>query len=646
MTSGTGGHINITFPDGSKKEFPKGITSLEVATSISKGLAEDILVAEVNGKLVDLVKQICEDASVKFFKFTDEEGKKVYWHTTSHIMAQAVEELFPGARFGVGPPIENGFYYDIDSEHKFTEEDLKKIEDKMLEIAKRDLKTQREELKREDAIEYFKSKRVDPYKVEILQDIAKNESVVSLYHQGEFTDLCRGPHMPTTAKLKNVKLLSVSGSYWRGDSNRQQLQRIYGISFPKKKDLEDYLHLLEEAKKRDHRKLGKELELFMFHEFSPGAPFWLPKGMVLFKELEKYWRDIHDTNGYDEINTPILMKDKLFEQSGHLTHYTENMFKVEDGEEIYYLKPMNCPEATLVYSSRMRSYKDLPIRLSEIGRLHRNELRGALGGLFRVRQITMDDAHIFCTPEQIQDEITGVMRLVKQFYALFNFTPSYSLATRPDEALGSKETWNKAEASLAVALDANGLEYEVKEKDGAFYGPKIDINIKDALNRDWQIATIQLDYNLPERFDLTYEGSDGQKHKPVVIHRAIFGSFERFIGLLIEHYAGNFPLWLAPIQVAVVPITDNQMDYAKEIYNKLKENKFRAELDDRNEKVGYKIRDWETKKVPYMIVIGEKEKQSNNITVRAHKKGDLGTFNLDDFMGSLTEERNSKKINH
>jgi len=638
-------NINITFPDGSVKEFPKGTSSLEIAASISKGLAEDVLVAEVNGKLVDLVNPISEDSAVKFYKFADEEGRKVYWHTTSHIMAQAVEELFPGARFGVGPPIENGFYYDVDSEHKFTDEDLKKIEDRMLEIAKRDLKTVREELKREDAIEYFKSKRVDPYKVEILEDIAKNEEYVSLYHQGGFTDLCRGPHMPTTAKLKNIKLLSVSGSYWRGDSDRQQLQRIYGVSFPKKKELDEYLHLLEEAKRRDHRKLGKELELFMFHEYCPGAPFWLPNGMVIFKELEKYWRDIHDNNGYDEINTPILVKDKLFAQSGHLDHYKEHMFKVEDGDETYYLKPMNCPEATLVYSSKMRSYKDLPLRLSEIGRLHRNELRGALGGMFRVRQITMDDAHIFCTPEQIQQEITGVMGLIKRFYALFGLEPRFYLSTRPDEAMGTKEAWDNAEAALAAALDANDLKYEVKEKDGAFYGPKIDVHIKDALNRDWQIATIQLDSNLPERFDLTYEGNDGQKHRPVMVHRAIFGSFERFIGMIIEHFAGNFPLWLSPLQVAVLAITDNQLEYAKEIYDKLRNAGFRTALDDRSEKVGYKIRDWETKKVPYMIVLGDKEKQNGNITVRAHKKGDLGVFELDKFIAQLTEERDTKKIN-
>ena len=638
-------NIKITFPDGNSKEFPKGTSSLDIAKSISKGLAEDVLVSEVNGKLVDLVKPISEDSSVKFYKFADDEGRKVYWHTTSHIMAQAIEELFPGAKFGVGPPIENGFYYDVDSEHKFTDEDLKKIEDRMLDIAKRDLVTTREELKREDAIAYFKSKRVDEYKVEILEDIAKNEEYVSLYHQGGFTDLCRGPHMPTTAKLKNVKLLSVSGSYWRGDSDRQQLQRIYGISFPKKKELDEHLHLLEEAKKRDHRKLGKELELFMFHEYSPGAPFWLPNGMVIFKELEKLWRDIHDNNGYDEINTPIMVKDKLFEQSGHLEHYKENMFRIDDGDETYYLKPMNCPEATLVYSNKMRSYKDLPLRLSEIGRLHRNELRGALGGMFRVRQITMDDAHIFCTPEQIQPEITGVMGLIKRFYAIFGLEPRFFLSTRPDNAMGTKEVWDKAEASLAAALEANDLKYEVNEKDGAFYGPKIDVNIKDALNRDWQIATIQLDYNLPERFDLTYEGSDGQKHRPVMVHRAIFGSFERFIGMIIEHFGGNFPLWLSPFQIAVLPITDNQMEYAKEVFNKFRDAGFRVELDLRSEKIGYKIRDWETKKVPYMIVLGDKEMQAGNITVRAHKRGDLGKFELDAFISSLIEERDSKKIN-
>lgn len=635
---GSNGQINIKFPDGSVKQYPKGVTSLDIAKSISNGLAESVLVAQVNTSLVDLVKPINEDAEVKFLKFDDEEGKKVYWHSTSHIMAQAIEELFPGAKFGVGPAIDNGFYYDVDSDHKFTDEDLRKIEERMIEIAKRDLHPVRDELKRLDAINYFKTKRVDPYKVEILEDIAKNEDVVSLYHQGGFTDLCRGPHLPTTAKLKFVKLLSVSGSYWRGDSNRQQLQRIYGISFPKKKELDDYLNLLEEAKKRDHRKLGKDLELFFFHEVSPGAPFWLPNGMVVFRELEKLWRKIHDESGYREINTPIVVKDTLFATSGHLDNYVENMFRLGGEHDNMYLKPMNCPEATIAYSWTMRSYKDLPLRLNEIGRLHRNELSGALGGMFRVRQITMDDAHIFCTDEQIQQEITGVLGLVKKFYAIFGFSPTFFLSTRPEKALGAVETWENAERSLEQALIDNNLPYKVKKGEGAFYGPKIDIFIKDALNRDWQIATIQLDYQMPERFDLTYEGADGKKHRPVMIHRAIFGSFERFVGVLIEHTAGNLPLWLSPVQLVVMPITENQIEYAKSVHEKFKDEGFRCELDLRSEKIGYKIREWEVKKVPYMVILGDKEKSSGNISVRAHTKGDLGAFALTDFISRIEAE--------
>jgi threonyl-tRNA synthetase len=622
------------------KQFPKGITPLEIAKSISNGLASETVVSEVNGNLVDLVKPINEDASVKFYKFSDEEGRKVYWHSTSHIMAQAIEELFPGAKFGVGPAVENGFYYDVDSDHKFTDEDLKKIEDRMKEISKRDLKTVREEMKREDAIKYFRSKRADPYKVEILEDIAKDEEVVSLYHQGDFTDLCRGPHMPTTARLKYVKLLSVSGSYWRGDSNRKQLQRIYGVSFPEKKLLDEHLKLLEEVKKRDHRKIGKELELFFFDEVSPGAPFWLPNGMFIFRLLEKYWRDIHDSSGYQEISTPIVVKDSVFARSGHLDHYAEHMFKIESKDERLYLKPMNCPEGTMVYSSKLRSYKDLPLRLSEIGRLHRNELSGALGGMFRVRQITMDDAHIFCTEDQIQQEISGVLGLVKRFYGLFGFEPDFYLSTRPDNAMGSVETWNNAEKALEQALIANSLKYKVHPKDGAFYGPKIDIHIKDVLRRDWQMATIQLDYQMPERFDLTYDASDGKKYRPVMIHRAIFGSFERFLGILIEHYAGNFPFWISPVQLAVMPITENQNDYAHSVYEKFKARGFRTELDIRSEKVGYKIREWENKKVPYMIILGDKEKSNNNISVRAHQKGDLGSFELPKFLESIEKENN------
>jgi threonyl-tRNA synthetase len=635
---GSNGKINIKFPDGSINQYPVGVTSLNIAKSISNGLAEDVLVSQVNGSLVDLVKPIVQDADVKFFKFDDEEGRKVYWHSTSHIMAQAIEELFPGARFGVGPAIENGFYYDVDSDHKFTDEDLRKIEERMIEISKRDLHPVREEMKRTDAINYFKTKRIDPYKVEILEDIAKDEDVVSLYHQGKFTDLCRGPHLPTTAKLKYVKLLSVSGSYWRGDSKRKQLQRIYGVSFPKKKELDEYLHLLEEAKKRDHRKLAKDLELFFFHEVSPGAPFWMPNGMIVFRLLEKLWRDIHDQSGYWEINTPIVVKDSLFATSGHLDNYAENMFRLSGEHDNMYLKPMNCPEATIAYSWKLRSYKDLPLRLSEIGRLHRNELSGALGGMFRVRQITMDDAHIFCTDEQIQEEITGVLGLVTKFYSIFGFSPAFYLSTMPEKAMGSRETWENAEVALEHALINNKLKYKVNKGEGAFYGPKIDIFIKDALNRDWQMATIQLDYQMPERFDLTYDGADGHKHRPVMIHRAIFGSFERFVGVLIEHTAGNLPFWISPVQVVIMPITENQNDYADSLYKKFYEKGFRVELDLRNEKIGYKIREWENKKVPYMVILGEKEKSSGNISVRAHQKGDLGAFSLNDFIAKLETE--------
>ena len=498
---------------------------------------------------------------------------------------------------------------------------------------------------REKAIEYFKTVRKDEYKVEILETIAKDESVVSIYHQGDFSDLCRGPHLPCTGKLVAVKLLSTSGSYWRGDEKNKMLQRIYGISFPNKKELDKYLTDLEEAKKRDHRKLGRDLELFFFHEVSPGAPFWLPNGMVIFVELEKYWRELHNAAGYNEISTPIMVKkETLFKTSGHEDNYTENMYEVISGEEAFYLKPMNCPESTVVFSSKLRSYKDLPIRLNEIGRLHRNEVRGALGGMFRVRQITMDDAHIFCTDDQIQEEITGVLKLGLEIYKTFGFKPNYYLSTRPDKAIGAIEVWNKAEDSLRAALAANNIEYQVNDKDGAFYGPKIDIHIKDALNRTWQLATVQLDYQMPERFDLNYEGSDGKKHRPVMIHRALFGSFERFLGILTEHFAGNFPLWISPVQVAVLPITDAVNEYAKNIFNELKNSGIRVIFDERNEKIGYKIREAENKKVPYMVVLGEKEKESGNITVREHKKGDIGKFGLKEFIENLKFKISQKLI--
>ncbi len=638
--------IKITFPDGSIGEFPKGITCYDVAKSISNNFADKMLVAELDGVYVDLSTKIEKDAKIVFYDFNSDIGKETYWHTSSHVMAQAIEELYPGVKFGVGPAIENGFYYDVDSDVKFTKDDLIKIEERMYEIAKRDLKPIREEMPREKAIEYFKTVRPDPYKVEILETIANNEDTVSVYHQGNFTDLCRGPHLPSTSKIKAIKLLTVSGSYWRGDEKNKMLQRIYGITFPTKKELDKYLNDLEEAKRRDHRKLGKELDLFMFHEVSPGAPFWLPNGMIIHRELEKFSRQLHDKYGYQEVSTPILVRESLFNTSGHTTHYIDNMFKVTSESENVYIKPMNCPEAIIIYSSKLRSYKDLPIRLYELGINHRNEISGALGGMFRVRQFTMDDAHIFCTNEQIQQEITNVLKLMVETYSAFGFTPNYYFSTRPDEAMGDIEIWNQAETALRNALEANNLTYTVNEKDGAFYGPKIDIHIKDALNRTWQLATIQLDFQLPERFDLTYESSDGKKYRPVMIHRAIYGSFERFIGILTEHYAGNFPLWLAPVQVAVLTITDNQVKYAELVYQELISNEIRSIIDIRNEKIGYKIREAENKKIPFMLILGDKEMNNNKISVRQHTKGDTGEMELKEFIRNLKLLISKKSFNY
>ncbi|MDQ3019517.1 MAG: threonine--tRNA ligase [Bacteroidota bacterium] len=628
--------IKVTFPDSSVKEFDKGVTSYDIAMSISKKLADEILAAEVNGKMKDLSVPIDEDAKIVLHKFDSDKGKEVYWHTTSHMMAQAIEELFPGAKFGVGPPIEGGFYYDIDSERKFSEDDLKKIEEKMLEISKRDLKPVRQQLKREDAIEYFKNKRKDLYKVEILETIAKDEAIVSLYEQGEFTDLCRGPHLPSTSKVKTVKLLSVSGSYWRGDENRQMLQRIYGISFPKQKDLDEHLKNLEEAKKRDHRKLGKELDLFSFHEEGPGFPFWHNNGMILLNKLKEYLREKYLDLNYQEIDTPIILNQKLWLQSGHYENYKENMYFTEIDERDFAVRPMNCPGSTLVYKSNMKSYRDLPLRLFEFGLVHRHEMSGALSGLFRVRSFTIDDAHIFCTPEQIEQEVIVLIKLVFEVYNTFGFDDvQVYLSTRPEKFIGSLEVWDNSEKSLSSALEKENIKYKVNEGDGAFYGPKIDFVVKDSLKRDWQLGTIQLDFNMPERFGLEYIGADSKVHRPVMVHRAVLGSVERFVGVLTEHFGGYFPLWLAPVQINILPITDSHFDYANKISGKLKREGFRVQLDSRNEKIGYKIRESENKKIPYMIVVGEKEMEGNNISVRQHQKGDIGKFELNEFIEKL-----------
>ncbi|MBK8982989.1 MAG: threonine--tRNA ligase [Ignavibacteria bacterium] len=628
--------MKITFPDNSVKEFDKGVSAYEIAESISKRLADEILAAEINGSMKDVTSVLNEDSKVVFHKFDSEKGKEVFWHTTSHMMAQAVEELFPGARFGVGPPIESGFYYDIDSDRKFTEEDLKKIEDRILEISKRGLKPERKDLKRTDAIKFFQSERVDPYKVEILETIAKDEENVSLYSQGEFTDLCRGPHLPSTEKVKSVKLLSVSGSYWRGDEHRQMLQRIYGISFPKQKELDEYLKNLEEAKKRDHKKLGKELDLFSFHEEGPGFPFWHNNGMILLNNLKEYLRSKLVELNYQEINTPIILNQKLWLQSGHYDNYKENMYFTDIDERDFAVKPMNCPGSTLVYKTGMKSYRDLPLRLYEFGLVHRHELSGVLNGLFRVRSFTQDDAHIFCTPEQIEEEVTVLIKLVFDVYNTFGFEDvQVYLSTRPEKYIGSPEVWDNSEKALATALDKAEIKYKVNEGDGAFYGPKIDFVVKDSLRRNWQLGTIQLDFSMPERFGLEYTGSDGNSHRPVMIHRAVFGSFERFVGVLTEHYGGFFPIWLAPVQVSILPIADAHFEYAAQLEKRLRTEGFRVNTDLRNEKIGFKIRESENRKIPYMIVIGDKETDSGNLSVREHKKGDIGKFELNEFIEKL-----------
>ncbi len=637
--------VTLTLPDGSQKEFPKGITAYEIAESISKRLAEDALAVLHNDSVIELHRPIEQDGAIRLLTFEDPEGKHVYWHSTSHVMAHAIEELFPGAKFGVGPAIENGFYYDIDIQARLSDEDLARIEEKMKEIVDRGEKFEREVLPKEKAIDFFEKKN-DPYKLELLDEMDGNNEVISLYHEGSFTDLCRGPHLPNTKKIKHFKLLSVSGSYWRGSSDRQMLQRVYGVSSPKRKFIDEYLERLEEARRRDHRKLGKDLELFMFNEISPGAPFWLPKGMIVFRELEKFIREELDGTGYDEISTPILVKKKLWQQSGHWDHYQENMFLLDVDDETFSLKPMNCPESTYVYKIKVRSYKDLPIRLSEIGRLHRNEISGALGGMFRVRQITMDDAHLFVRPDQILDEIDHLIELITKVYTIFGFVPTFSLATRPEDSMGDPVLWEKAELALEQALKRNQIDFTLKEKDGAFYGPKIDIQIKDALGRMWQLATIQLDFQMPERFDLEYVNEQGERVRPVMIHRAVFGSFERFIGILVEHYAGAFPAWLSPVQVAVLPISDAHHAYASSIAARLKESGVRVEMDLRNEKIGYKIREWETQKVPYMLIVGNKEVENKTVSVRKHHKGDTGTRELDAFVSALTEEIRLKKLSH
>ena len=633
--------IKIKLKDGTIIEVEKGSSIIDVAKKISEGLARVTLAGLVNGEVQDLRHKLTEDCKLEILTFDSLEGKKAYWHTTSHIMAQAIKRLYPEIKLAIGPSIDNGFYYDFDTEKPFSEEDLIKIEDEMKKIIKEDLPLERFELPRKEAIKFMEEKG-EPYKVELINDLPE-DAIISFYKQGEFTDLCAGPHVAKTGNIKAVKLLTSSGAYWRGNEKNKMLQRIYGISYPKASQLEEYLNMLEEAKKRDHKKLGKELELFMITGEGPGFPFFLPKGMVLRNVLEDYWRKIHTLNGYQEVKTPVMLNEELWHRSGHWDHYKDNMYTTKIDEQDFALKPMNCPGGMLVYKSKMHSYKDLPIRMGELGLVHRHEKSGQLNGLFRVRCFTQDDAHIFCLPEQIESEIIDLMHLINQVYSLFGFTYTVELSTRPEDSMGSDEDWTTAENALRKALEHENMEYVVNEGDGAFYGPKIDFHIKDSLGRDWQCGTIQLDFQMPERFDLNYIGQDGEKHRPVMLHRVVFGSIERFIGVLIEHYAGAFPTWLAPVQVKILTISDKQKEYADELVKQFMKEGIRAELDDREEKIGYKIREAQLQKIPYMLIIGEKEVEANAVGVRARKEGDIGQMPVKEFISKIKEEIEEKK---
>ena len=633
--------IKIELKDGAIIEVEKGSSIIDVAKKISEGLARVTLAGLVNGEVQDLRHKLTEDCKLEILTFDSLEGKKAYWHTTSHIMAQAIKRLYPEIKLAIGPSIDNGFYYDFDTEKPFSEEDLIKIEDEMKKIIKEDLPLERFELPRKEAIKFMEEKG-EPYKVELINDLPE-DAIISFYKQGEFTDLCAGPHVAKTGNIKAVKLLTSSGAYWRGNEKNKMLQRIYGISYPKASQLEEYLNMLEEAKKRDHKKLGKELELFMITGEGPGFPFFLPKGMVLRNVLEDYWRKIHTLNGYQEVKTPVMLNEELWHRSGHWDHYKDNMYTTKIDEQDFALKPMNCPGGMLVYKSKMHSYKDLPIRMGELGLVHRHEKSGQLNGLFRVRCFTQDDAHIFCLPEQIESEIIDLMHLINQVYSLFGFTYTVELSTRPEDSMGSDEDWTTAENALRKALEHENMEYVVNEGDGAFYGPKIDFHIKDSLGRDWQCGTIQLDFQMPERFDLNYIGQDGEKHRPVMLHRVVYGSRERFIGVLIEHYAGAFPTWLAPVQVKILTISDKQKEYADELVKQFMKEGIRAELDDREEKIGYKIREAQLQKIPYMLIIGEKEVEANAVGVRARKEGDIGQMPVKEFISKIKEEIEEKK---
>lgn len=635
--------IQVTLKDGTIREVAEGTTIAELAEAISRGLAKAAVAGKVNDTMKDLSYKITENAAVEIVTVDSDEGLNVLRHSTSHLMAQAVKNLFPGTKLGIGPTIDKGFYYDFDSEHVFTPEDLVLIEKEMSRLAKEKYAYERKEVSRAEALSYF-GERGEEYKVELINDLPEGVPI-SMYTQGNFTDLCAGPHLPSTASIKAFKLMSLAGAYWRGNEKNKMLQRIYGTAFAKSADLEDYLFKLEEAKRRDHRKLGLELDLFSLHEEGPGFPFFHPKGMILRNALEDFWRQEHRKRGYQEIKTPIILNRSMWEQSGHWDHYKENMYFTKIDDQDYCVKPMNCPGGMIMYKTKLRSYRDLPLRVGELGLVHRHELSGALHGLLRVRNFTQDDAHIFMLPSQINDEIIGVIELVDMFYKVFGFEYNVELSTRPEDSMGSDEDWDTATKALQNALEQKGIEYKINPGDGAFYGPKIDFHVRDCLDRTWQCGTIQLDFQMPEKFDLTYIGEDGQKHRPVMVHRVVYGSIERFIALLTEHYAGAFPAWLAPVQVRILPISERHHEYAKALASRLNNLDIRVETDERKEKISYKIREAQTEKIPFALVVGDQEAESNTVAVRRYGQENAGEkMTVEDFIVLVQEDIKNKKV--
>ncbi|MGY3188836.1 threonine--tRNA ligase [Lysinibacillus sp. TE18511] len=634
--------INIQFPDGKQQAFSKGVTLTDIAQAISPALRKKAIVGSVNGTIIDLTRPILEDTQISLYDASSKEGIQVIRHSTAHLLAQAIKRLYPDAQFGVGPVIENGFYYDIDIAHSLAPSDLQQIEKMMKQIVQENIQIQRKEVTRSEAQQLFAQ---DALKLELLEDIPEHE-VVTVYEQGEFYDLCRGPHVPSTGKIQHFKLMHVSGAYWRGDSNNQMLQRIYGVAFASKKELEEYFVFLEEAEKRNHRKLGKELELFMFSEEAPGMPFYLANGQIIRNELESYLRNLQTKFDYQEVRTPLMMNQRLWEQSGHWDHYKENMYFTQVDNQSFALKPMNCPGHMLIFKNDLHSYRDLPIRMAEFGQVHRHEFSGALNGLLRVRTFCQDDAHIFVTPQQIEDEITLALKIIDEVYQVFGFQYDIELSTRPDNYMGDIELWNQAEAALEKVLQNLGFPYTINEGDGAFYGPKIDIHIKDAIHRSHQCATVQLDFQLPEKFDLTYINEQNEKVRPVVIHRAVFGSIDRFLGILIEHFSGAFPTWLAPQQVTVIGVADQHQRYVQQVVDALQKEQIRVKIDNRQEKLGKKIREAQLKKIPYILVLGDKEMDQQNVTVRQYGQQALSEKSIAQFIEEIKQEIQQKALSY